>query len=902
MKRYLLPIACAAMACSAGFAQNSSGPRVAEGDFFCFPGMDQSQLEFVEKVPSKFHKAMRVDKLGNSLWDNTDGHDIREVPTQGDYKVLVILVDFADNRFTVNNGDAFSLVNDMLNGENYNYNGATGSANAYFRTISSGQFNPQFNLYGPVQLDYNEDYYVRTQDGTRPNYPKQYYPDPTDPSKQIEVYYPGLMVKEAVEKLNGQINFADYDSNNDGLVDFVYFFHAGKGATTGGDPKKVIWPHAFTLNSALGESVKLDGVEVNRYATSAELGRNNRLSGIGTFVHEFSHVLGLPDFYDTANNGTVSKCFTPGTFDCMDSGNYNNDEHTPPLYSSYERYALEWMLPVPVTGSANITLLPLSARNFGYKVATSRPQEYFLLEARAPYGHDKFLEGHGLAIWHIDFDLNIWDRNTPNNNANHQRIDLIEADGKLDASSRSGDLFPGVQTVCEFQSFLSPAFIDWNNKSTGYEITNIVRNIDGTVNFTITADSGKQMPGAQLEAPKPVIRHTDDSSFFINWEPVDGAKGYMVSVYESSNCNGSSISEFLDGYYFKDLNDETSVNIEGLKPGVGYSAFVYAYNDVNASRSELPVSIITLKTEFADASPNIYLFADNGVADIRWDEVNEADEYILTVGTISNRTTTEGLATGFDNNEIPANLFSNAKFEYRDKYCGIASPACKMETNGILLSTNPFDNKYIYSIVFTGRIQYDDPYTLDVYGSFDDGSSAFLLRYDKMTSSMETHEIVLPEKVRSVTLYYNMGATGQYIYMDDLKINLVGTSVMNALPQSYIDYVEPTRALIKGLDPEKEYCAYVTTYKDKKKGQKSKEVTFSIGKLPSKVEGIESEISPSSFSVIGTTLVPSDESSPFDVFSIDGSIIATSHRGAIELPSKGIYIIRQSGKSLKLAF
>ncbi|MDE7381968.1 MAG: M6 family metalloprotease domain-containing protein, partial [Muribaculaceae bacterium] len=604
----------------AGFAQNPNGVRVTEGDFFCFPGMDSSQFNIVEKPASRLHKAMRVDKLGNSRWDNADGHDIREVPTQGDYKVLVILVDFADNHFSVNNGEPYTLVNEMLNGENYSYNGATGSANAFFRTISNGQFNPQFNLYGPVQLDHNEDYYVRPNDGTRPNYPRQYYTDPTS-GKEVEVYYPGLMVKEAIEKLNDRINFADYDSNGDGLVDFVYFFHAGKGATTGGDPKKVIWPHAFTLNAALGTTVALDGVEINRYATSAELGRNNRLSGIGTFCHEFSHVLGLPDLYDTASNGTVSKCFTPGTFDCMDGGNYNNNEHTPPLFSGYERYALEWMLPVTLTGSADITLLPLSARNFAYKVPTSKPQEYFILEARAPYGYDKFIEGHGMAAWHIDFNLDIWNRNTPNNNANHQRIDLVEADGALDTSSRDGDLFPGAQTICEFQSNISPTFVDWSNKPTGFEISNIVRNIDGSVSFRLEATSGKKMTGAEIGTPLPFIREASDNGFLLDWEPVNGAKGYMVSVYKNSDCNGATIADFAEGYYFKDIEDATSIQIEGLEPGVEYSAIVYAYNDFNASRSELPVNVATLESEFSKAAPNLYLYADNGVADIRWDAV-----------------------------------------------------------------------------------------------------------------------------------------------------------------------------------------------------------------------------------------------------------------------------------------
>lgn len=902
MKKYLLPLICAAFASTAIFAQTVDGaPRVSPGDFYCFPGMDASSIDFVENSPSRLRKAMRVDKLGNSKWDNTDGHDIREVPTQGDYKVLVILVDFADARFSVNNGDPYPLVNNMLNGENYDYNGATGSANAFYRTISNGQFNPQFNLYGPVHLDHNEDYYVRTTDGTRPNYPKQYYTDPNDPSKEIEVYYPGLMVKEAVEKLNGEINFADYDSNGDGMVDFVYFFHAGKGATTGGDPKKVIWPHAFTLNSALGQTVSLDGVEVNRYATSAELGRNNKLSGIGTFTHEFAHVLGLPDLYDTANNGSASKCFTPGTFDCMDGGNYNNNEHTPPLFSGYERYALEWMLPVTITGSADITLLPLSARNFAYKVETSRPQEYFILEARAPYGNDKFIEGWGLAAWHIDFNLDVWNRNSPNNSASHQRIDIIEADNQLDASSRSGDLFPGTQAVCEFQSNVSPNFIDWNNKSTGYEISKIASNFDGTVTLTITADSGKKMEGSSIDAPQPIIRSTGSDSFFMDWEPVKGAKGYMVSVYEADKCDGISISEYVDGFYFKDIENETSITVEGLLPGVEYNAMVYAYNDVNASRAAYPVSTTALAADFEKASPNIYLYADNGVADIRWDAIEDADDYKLTVAQLSDYKTSVAESTGFDNTDIPIGWSSNARFEYRDRYCGESSPALKMETNGLIIRT-PLMDKDIHSLSFTGRIQYDeDPYTLDVYGQKADGTSNWILRYSEMDASLKSHEIVIPEGYRQISLFYNMLATGQFMFMDDVKVNIADSYTTEVVPEDAVNYAEPTRAFVSGLKPDTEYVAYVTPLKDNKEGMTSRKVAFRISQLPSEVEDIYSELTGNGFTTIGMTVIPANEDMEYDVYSIDGMILAGNHRGNITLPSKGIYVLRSAGKSLKIS-
>ncbi|MDE6810914.1 MAG: M6 family metalloprotease domain-containing protein, partial [Muribaculaceae bacterium] len=443
-------------------------PTVRPGDFYCFRGMEASDINYLPAETAK-RPQLRLQKLGNSKFDNTDGHDLREVKTEGDYRILVILVNFKDIKFSSQWGDSKELINDMLNGENFNFQGATGSVNNYFRRVSSGQFNPIFDVVGPVNLSKNEIEYVTTNpddvqigpDGN-PILDSDYKPTP--------VYSPGRMVEEAVKALEGQIDFSQYDSDNDGLVDFVYLFFAGVSATTGGTQANNIWPHAFTLTSAIGAPVQVDGVAVNRYCTSSELGSSHSLAGIGTFCHEFAHVLGLPDFYDTANNnGRPSSCFTPGCYSSMDAGYYNNDEHTPPVYSSYEQYSLEWMKPAALSGTGTYTLLPIEARPFAYQVSSpSNPQEYFLLEARGNSYLDRYLKGHGLLVWHIDFDLKIWDSNKPNNEANHQHIDVVEADNNKTESTRDGDTFPGASGICEFTTGINPTFKDWKGEALGY--------------------------------------------------------------------------------------------------------------------------------------------------------------------------------------------------------------------------------------------------------------------------------------------------------------------------------------------------------------------------------------------------------------------------------------------------
>ncbi|MDE6217674.1 MAG: M6 family metalloprotease domain-containing protein, partial [Muribaculaceae bacterium] len=487
------------------------------------------------------------------------------------------LVEFQDQKFALNIGDPKERITEMLNGDNYTFQGAEGSAREFYRYTSAGKFTPKFNVVGPVVCSKNEVEYVTPSE-------KDYLPGSTTQ----ECYPASRMIEEAVKLVDDEIDFSKYDMDSDGFVDFVYVFFAGRGATTGGNSKTTIWPHAFTLTAGIGAPVELDGVKINRYCCSAETGSKGKLSGIGTFCHEFGHVLGLPDLYDTANNGQVSKCFTPGSYDCMDAGNYNNSEHTPATFSIYEQYALEWTKPVEITGSANITMIPLAARPFGYKVNTNRAKtEYFMLENRGPIANDYYLEGHGMLAWHIDFNLDAWTRNVPNNLADHQRIDIEEADASPDISSRAGDVFPGTAGVHEFQSFGRPGFCDWDYEGTGYEITEIIRHADGTISFKVTADEGNEMTEARIGTPVAEVVATSATTATLKWQPVDNADSYMVSVYDPSLFDGNLLKDYVEGYCFKSVGDATTTEITGLEPGKHYAAFVYALNEYNASRTPM---------------------------------------------------------------------------------------------------------------------------------------------------------------------------------------------------------------------------------------------------------------------------------------------------------------------------
>ena len=362
---------------------------------------------------------------------------------------LVILVNFTDVAFTTDKAELDS----MLLGKNYTrdysyfYDGkkqsitSKGSAWQYFYDSSNGHYDPQFDVIGPVTVSKNMEYYGKN-----------------NPSTQFDAA-PWTMVKEACQLVDDSVDFKQYDNNNDGYVDFVYVIYAGYGEADGGD-ENTIWPHSYWLLNA-GITCKVDGKYVDLYACGNELdSRTNYHTGIGTFCHEFSHVLGLPDLYETTGFGTHK---TIGAWSILDYGPYNNDGNTPPAYSAYEQFFMGWLMPRLIVDAENVELEELQASNSALLISSSdqhnligndpKPTTFYLLENRQQVGWDKYLPGHGLMLTKVQYSSNNWQQNTVNNKAQSMGVDLIEADGMTPNSKQNGydgkpgDLFPAGATA-----------------------------------------------------------------------------------------------------------------------------------------------------------------------------------------------------------------------------------------------------------------------------------------------------------------------------------------------------------------------------------------------------------------------------------------------------------------------
>ena len=415
--------------------------------------MSQSATQMVNRRNSAMR---RVGADGEMDYDNFRG--------------LIILINYTDKKFSMSNPGSF--YDDMVNTHDYRgytLNGRhvsmTGSVRDYFYDNSAHVFDPVFDVVGPVDVNYE-------------------CTAPKGSSAADGVFNAAL---NAVDPI---VDFSDYDSDGDGYVDMVFFLVAGYSANYSGNNDSYLWPHMFYLYY----SPWRDGVGFGLYACSTEIaGWENYYSdvnGIGTFCHEFGHVLGLPDLYDTDYSGTGGESRNPGQWSIMAGGSGNNFGRDPVGYSLYERYALGFTYPELIDHNGQYQLEALDESNRGLRLNTPNAAEYFLIENRQAGKWDHNLPGHGMMVARVDsVNPQIWLRNEVNCNPNHMYYELLRASYKGEDSSY--DPFPGSGGVTTITNFTNPSLKTWDGSFNEYMINNIVER-SNVITFNVESDQTMQ--------------------------------------------------------------------------------------------------------------------------------------------------------------------------------------------------------------------------------------------------------------------------------------------------------------------------------------------------------------------------------------------------------------------------
>lgn len=506
---------------SAQVAHDVESRGAAELSFLNYYTAESQKVRSLGMERAKQRNARRMARLAKRGVVDASGKPVRRVMAgatggegigvTGKRKGLVILVNFKDKKMQSKHTQA--EWNDYFNKVGYNKYGNNGSVHDYFYAQSYGKLDLEFDVIGPVTVSKNMASYGAND-------------------AQGNDIDPAGMIKEACELAYAKekMDMSQYDWDGDGAVDQVYVIYAGYGEAAGGEAN-TIWPHEWDIQGG-GYSLVLGGQRIRTYACSSELngGNGTDISGIGTACHEFSHCMGIPDFYDTAGGG----CFGMDAWDLMDYGSYGGDGYEPTGYNTYEKWVSGWIEPTILTEPCYIkNMKPLSDAPEACVVFNeANKNEYYIFENRQLKGTDVALPNHGMLVIHVDYDQKVWFDNEVNNTSNHQRFTVVPADNKLTSETVTGDTYPGTTKSTELTDTSKPAATLFNANSDGRKflgkpVTEITEK-DGLISFTF-------MGGVNLDAPQPKVMNMTETSFTGGWNAVDGAESYTVELREKSN-------------------------------------------------------------------------------------------------------------------------------------------------------------------------------------------------------------------------------------------------------------------------------------------------------------------------------------------------------------------------------
>ena len=517
---------------------------------------------------------------------------------------LIILAQFPDLEFIHSRAEFENLINGS----------GPESALSYFKDQWKDSYTFRFDITEPVTLPHDHAYYgANDEDG--------------EDEKAAE------MIIDACTALGPEIDFSAYDNDGDGEVDNVFVFYAGPNESEGaGD--NYIWPHMWYAQSGAGITYRRDGVLVDNYACTSELRLDSNrstyttLATIGTFCHEYTHTFGIPDLYDTdsEDSGGYSEAMW-NCIDLMDAGNHNDEGKTPPNYSVVERWFFGMSEGKTLTEGTH-TLRPVHENGDYYFLETDDDSEIFLFECRKDEGWDTHIGGSGLLIYHLDWSMrpagestsagkvvkawDRWDMNEANARPDHQCIDLIEPDPEARQRYQTAvknrnyaaiyalaaHAYWPFEDVSVYTCDTDPSFTFWSDAASPLGLTDIRKNADGSVTFTVFN---------ALEDKAPAVKIDNHAVFqdasIIQWSSLDpsftGNSVIRYGLADAAQLTEVEVRPYETGKY--------AYVIEGLTPSTAYKVQLLCRKGNIPGPVNGNASFTTKSDRKAGSYPYIYL-------------------------------------------------------------------------------------------------------------------------------------------------------------------------------------------------------------------------------------------------------------------------------------------------------
>ena len=331
--------------------------------------------------------------------DVTDqGYYLDGCPTTGSPAVLVIPIEFSDSLASSKGYTTDKLVNAFAK------NGVTDYYSVYdYYYISS---------YGKLTLDITVlDYWFK------PQYSSSYYYNATyDYYGESVAIGDQLILDEALAYLSTVMDLSRFDSDNNGIIDSVVLIN-----TLDVGEEDFYWAYRYwnIYTDDYGYYYEYDGVSANDYVWASYQFLHDKVDANGestytdtsvmntyTFIHEFAHVLGVDDYYDTEYLSDPMN-----GLDIMDSmtGDHN----------AYTKFNLGWITTsrlVVTNGSVTLTLEAFAKSGDTIIIANNWDpslgayQEYYVimyytnegLNGGDDYG---YFVRDGIVVYHVNASL-----------------------------------------------------------------------------------------------------------------------------------------------------------------------------------------------------------------------------------------------------------------------------------------------------------------------------------------------------------------------------------------------------------------------------------------------------------------------------------------------------------------
>lgn len=487
--------------------------------------------EFIDRFKYRLSQAKATAGSEPSLMAVPPAWD-QGFPATGSPNVLVLLIDFPDaqRKFT------------KTTIEKTIFGSGPGDVDFYPRESLTNYYkrasNNRLNIQGDVLDWYRHNENRRTG------------------AAATTAYRESLIEAAITYHKNRGVNFAKYDNNNDGVIDYIAVIWAG--SHTGWST--FWWGYSTSISSS--NSYIVDGKKLGHYTWQWEYAsdqgdRSSSYYDPKTIIHETGHVLGLPDFYDY-DSGVGPHGGVAG-FDMMDGNNYD--------MNSFSKWILGWITPTIISAQNTPSTLTLQPYSTSYQsvllmpsfTGSSQYEEFYLAENRQQTGNDSDLFSRGasgIVVWHVlaylglsDYSItNEYDYYNDNSYTEFKLLKLVEPDAanNIDrgwVTNISNSQFFNAGKEIRTAVSGKTASGRYVGAPTGIEMYNISKS--GT---NMTATFLLNQPPAKVGVFSANPNATSQTSVDLHWQDV-GANGldgtvtrYLIMEVEGT-INGDSFEE-----------------------------------------------------------------------------------------------------------------------------------------------------------------------------------------------------------------------------------------------------------------------------------------------------------------------------------------------------------------------